>query len=349
MQLPSQGTRSDGVADQDAVERFTCLYERTRPRVYAFAVSHAGRQLAEEIVSEVYLIAWRKLADIPRPELPWLLSVARNVTPISSAPQSGSAPSRLSCRPGLTLAARSRSAARLSWTLPSASWTTRPASAGAAAAWRAEGSPPRPHHHGRQQAWWQSGAVGYLGNGNLTFAQFRALPSAPARLAAVVRRAARAQGRSGVRTEMFDIYDQLLKRDPITPQVRAAVFRDLAALPGVRSGGWVTDPLGRAGYGIEMPGKGTGAEGQVPASGARPGLTSCPHGNKPVRRNVCGTRVITRHGKKYLEMIALGPQLILPRGSLESYDAVVRVGWTSAKPRLPAPSQRFSTVADGRG
>ena len=68
------------MADRDAVERFTCLYERTRPRVYAFAVSHAGRQLAEEIVSEVYLTAWRKLADIPRPELPWLLSVARNVT-----------------------------------------------------------------------------------------------------------------------------------------------------------------------------------------------------------------------------------------------------------------------------
>jgi RNA polymerase sigma-70 factor, ECF subfamily len=67
------------VADHDAVQRFTCLYERTRPRVYAFAVSHAGRELAEEIVSEVYLVAWRRLADIPRPELPWLLSVARNV------------------------------------------------------------------------------------------------------------------------------------------------------------------------------------------------------------------------------------------------------------------------------
>jgi RNA polymerase sigma-70 factor, ECF subfamily len=80
MQTEHEAQRGDGVADQDAVERFTCLYERTRPRVYAFAVSHAGRQLAEEIVSEVYLIAWRKLADIPQPELPWLLSVARNVT-----------------------------------------------------------------------------------------------------------------------------------------------------------------------------------------------------------------------------------------------------------------------------
>ena len=268
----------------------------------------------------------------------------------------------------------SRSAARQSWNLVPGSWTSQPASAGAAAAWRADGSPPLPRHHGRQQAWWQTGgAVGYLGNGNLTFAQFRALPSAPKRLAAVVRRAARAQNPHGVRYEMFDVYDQLLKWDPITPQVRAAVFRDLAALPGVRSAGRVTDPLGRTGYGIEMTGTGSGAERQVlviapgtgslladeyftttaprqvPASGARPGLTSCPGGKQPVRQNICGTKMITRHGKKYLEMIALGPRLVLPSGSLESYDAVIRAGWTSARPRLPAPSLRFSTATDGKG
>jgi hypothetical protein len=268
----------------------------------------------------------------------------------------------------------SRSAARQSWTLVPGSWTSRPASAGAAAAWRADGSPPLPRHHGRQQAWWQTGgAVGYLGNGNLTFAQFRALPSAPRRLAAVVRRAARAQNPHGVREEMFGVYDQLLKWDPISPQVRAAVFRDLAALPGVRSAGRVTDPLGRVGYGIEMPGTGSGAERQVlviapgtgslladeyftttaprqvPASGARPGLTSCPGGKRPVRQNICGTKMITRHGKKYLEMIALGPRLVLPGGSLESYDAVIQAGWTSARPRLPAPSLRFSTATDSRG
>jgi RNA polymerase sigma-70 factor (ECF subfamily) len=67
------------LTEQDAIRRFTALYEQTRSRVYAFAVSHAGRQLADEIVSEVYLVAWRRLADIPRPELPWLLAVARNV------------------------------------------------------------------------------------------------------------------------------------------------------------------------------------------------------------------------------------------------------------------------------
>ena len=268
----------------------------------------------------------------------------------------------------------SRSAARASWTLPSAGWTTRPASAGAVAAWRAAGSRPLPAHRGRQQAWWQAGgAVGYLGNGNLTFAQFRSLPSAPGRLAAVVRRAARAQNKASVPADMFGIYDQLLKWDPIAPRVRAAVFRDLAALPGVRSAGRVTDPLGRAGYGIEMPGTGPSTEREIlviapatgslladefltitaprrlAAGGARPGPTSCPRGTRLVMRGVCRSGVITRHGQKVIDEIQLGPQLALPRGSLVSYDAVVRAGWTSAQPRLPALSQRFSVATDGRG
>lgn len=63
----------------DAIERFTAVYDQARPRVYAYAVSLAGRQLAEEIVSEVFLVAWRRFADLPQPELPWLLTVARNV------------------------------------------------------------------------------------------------------------------------------------------------------------------------------------------------------------------------------------------------------------------------------
>jgi RNA polymerase sigma-70 factor (ECF subfamily) len=37
--------------DLDAIERFTGLYDRYRNRVYAYAVSRAGRQLADEVVS----------------------------------------------------------------------------------------------------------------------------------------------------------------------------------------------------------------------------------------------------------------------------------------------------------
>ncbi|MFG2087388.1 MULTISPECIES: RNA polymerase sigma factor [unclassified Spirillospora] len=59
--------------------RFTAIYDECRQRVWAFAVSRAGRQVADEVVSETFAIAWRRLADVPDPALPWLLGVARNV------------------------------------------------------------------------------------------------------------------------------------------------------------------------------------------------------------------------------------------------------------------------------
>jgi RNA polymerase sigma-70 factor (ECF subfamily) len=67
------------VTDPDVVERFAAMYEENCGRVYAYAVSKAGRQLADEIVSEVFLIAWRRFTELPDPPLPWLLVAARNV------------------------------------------------------------------------------------------------------------------------------------------------------------------------------------------------------------------------------------------------------------------------------
>jgi len=66
------------LTDQAAIERFQALYAEHHARVYAYAVSRVGRQLADEVVSEVFLVAWRRLADVPAPALPWLLTVARN-------------------------------------------------------------------------------------------------------------------------------------------------------------------------------------------------------------------------------------------------------------------------------
>ncbi|WP_203984321.1 RNA polymerase sigma factor [Sphaerisporangium rufum] len=55
------------------------MYDECRQRVWAYVVSRAGRQVADEVVSETFAIAWRRLPDVPRPALPWLLGVARNV------------------------------------------------------------------------------------------------------------------------------------------------------------------------------------------------------------------------------------------------------------------------------
>ncbi|MCW2917475.1 MAG: polymerase ECF-subfamily sigma factor [Actinomycetia bacterium] len=60
-------------------ERFTTMYDGCRQRVWAYVVSRAGRQIADDVVSETFAIAWRRLDDVPEPPLPWLLGVARNV------------------------------------------------------------------------------------------------------------------------------------------------------------------------------------------------------------------------------------------------------------------------------
>jgi RNA polymerase sigma-70 factor (ECF subfamily) len=63
----------------DAQERFVGLYDSCYRRVLAYAVQHADATVAEDVASETFLIAWRRLGDIPDPPLPWLLAVARNL------------------------------------------------------------------------------------------------------------------------------------------------------------------------------------------------------------------------------------------------------------------------------
>ncbi|GAA1660877.1 RNA polymerase sigma factor [Fodinicola feengrottensis] len=65
--------------DPSRIERFTALYDTWHPNVHAYVVSRAGRQLADEAVNDTFMVAWRRLDDIPEPTLPWLLGVARNV------------------------------------------------------------------------------------------------------------------------------------------------------------------------------------------------------------------------------------------------------------------------------
>lgn len=62
-----------------ARDRFTALFDRHRRQVYAYAVSRAGRSVADDIVSDTFLVAWRRLDAVPADPLPWLLGVARNI------------------------------------------------------------------------------------------------------------------------------------------------------------------------------------------------------------------------------------------------------------------------------
>ncbi|MEV8317376.1 sigma-70 family RNA polymerase sigma factor [Streptomyces sp. NPDC059900] len=60
-------------------QRFRDIYEECYPRVLAYATSLVGRQVGEDITSETFTVAWRRVRDVPQPALPWLLGVARNL------------------------------------------------------------------------------------------------------------------------------------------------------------------------------------------------------------------------------------------------------------------------------
>ncbi|MFC4498730.1 MULTISPECIES: RNA polymerase sigma factor [Streptomyces] len=60
-------------------QRFRDIYEECYPRVLAYTTSLVGRQTGEDITSETFTVAWRRVRDIPQPALPWLLGVARNL------------------------------------------------------------------------------------------------------------------------------------------------------------------------------------------------------------------------------------------------------------------------------
>lgn len=67
------------MAEPEAVARFSAIYDLYHDQVYAYAVSRAGRQLAEDVVSGTFQVAWRRLPEVPAAPLPWLLAVARNL------------------------------------------------------------------------------------------------------------------------------------------------------------------------------------------------------------------------------------------------------------------------------
>ncbi len=63
----------------DSAQRFAALYDRYYRNVLGYALLRVGQDAAEDVVSETFLVAWRRLDQLPEPPLPWLLGVARNL------------------------------------------------------------------------------------------------------------------------------------------------------------------------------------------------------------------------------------------------------------------------------
>ncbi len=66
-----------GVIDRRT--RFEALYVAHAAAVTRYACRRADEQTAADVVSEVFVVAWRRLDDVPEDALPWLLGCARRV------------------------------------------------------------------------------------------------------------------------------------------------------------------------------------------------------------------------------------------------------------------------------
>ena len=65
--------------DDEARRRLTSLWIGHKGAVENFARRRGLNSDADDIVQEVFLIAWRKLEEIPAEPRAWLLAVARHV------------------------------------------------------------------------------------------------------------------------------------------------------------------------------------------------------------------------------------------------------------------------------
>jgi RNA polymerase sigma factor (sigma-70 family) len=65
--------------DPSPSERFETLFRAHYPAVRAYALRRAPAEAAQDAVAETFLVAWRRLDDVPADALPWLYGVARRV------------------------------------------------------------------------------------------------------------------------------------------------------------------------------------------------------------------------------------------------------------------------------
>lgn len=59
--------------------RFEALFREHHSAIRAYARRRVPGEAVDDIVSETFLVAWRRLDDVPEAPLPWLVAVARNV------------------------------------------------------------------------------------------------------------------------------------------------------------------------------------------------------------------------------------------------------------------------------
>ncbi|KAB2349660.1 CU044_5270 family protein [Actinomadura rudentiformis] len=148
------------------------------------------------------------------------------------------------------------------------------------------------------------GIVGSLGNYEITMDQVRRLPADPKKLRAQIKRRLPGAGKM-LDTITYEAGTGLILELPVSPAVMAAAYEMLAATPGVRSAGEVTDSLGRKGHAVTM-----GADG-----------------SKSIRNR---TIIDPSTG------LPLGTQTYRAKdGVVLGSETVTKIGWTNEQPDLP--------------
>jgi hypothetical protein len=151
------------------------------------------------------------------------------------------------------------------------------------------------------------------------------------------------RGQERVRA-LSDVAGELLSTQPAPPKVRAAVFRMLSDMPGVKPEGRATDPLGRVGSVVSLPLKTTTPLGLftapkqlgtyrrqfivAPATGSllaiRDLVATPPHGSRPLPPG--------DHGKPRSLRARDMPDRFHKPGEVASYTAFEITEWTNAGP-----------------
>jgi RNA polymerase sigma-70 factor (ECF subfamily) len=67
------------IVERTREDRFEELFREHYGAVRGYALRRAPSELAQDAISETFLVAWRRLDDVPADALPWLFGVARRV------------------------------------------------------------------------------------------------------------------------------------------------------------------------------------------------------------------------------------------------------------------------------
>lgn len=67
------------MSQHDASARFESLFDSHYQQVLSYVLRRAPEDIAEDVLAETFIVAWRRFERIPDDPLPWLLGVARRL------------------------------------------------------------------------------------------------------------------------------------------------------------------------------------------------------------------------------------------------------------------------------